>query len=99
MAIDSQTKVQVTATGPIRHGNANGVVDYAEGDVLELTIAEAKQLLASNSVIASDKVKAAIAEANANVVATEQEVAQTQQPSEQEVAQTLSSVEGQQQQV
>lgn len=80
--------VKVTALGPIRHGDENGIVEYGEGDSITVTTLQAKALLASKSVTASAAVKKAVEDESGEIVEdpTNDQVAQ---PTEEQIAKTL----------
>lgn len=62
--MDTQTKVSVKALGTIKHGTeGNEPTTYNPGDTIEVTIAEAKQLLDYKVVEVTDEVASKVAQA------------------------------------
>lgn len=55
--MDTQSNVTVTALSTIRHGaEGKGITEYNAGDTIEVTLSEARELLALKVVEASDQV-------------------------------------------
>jgi hypothetical protein len=88
--MDANQQVKVKAVDPIKYGDENGVTTNIQpGDTFVVTLAQARDLLSTGSVDASDNVKKAVAE----LKDAEAEAANPTQPTAQEVDETLTAVE------
>lgn len=75
--MDTQSKVTVKALSTIKHGVEDGVItEYNAGDIIELTVDQAAQLIAVHVVEVSDQVKQQVAE----TLAASDAVVETQTP-------------------
>lgn len=76
--------VEVQATGPIKHGDVDGVTEYVEGDRFSLPMAQAAQLAAVGAVVKPGTKAADDTKEHKQALKTEAEIAAANEKAEAE---------------